>query len=166
MIEQLRGEVDQVKANCNPWKENMDHLATEKEAALANLVSAETQLQGAKEKNSTQAKRIDELEVKLAEAGAEVAEARAEVEKTNATADKTIVVYLRDAEATQTELREDSDREKRSNDLAKFQSRRETLEEIHARGFDLTKEIAQAKVLEADVRFIVFSNDDSDDEAN
>ncbi|XP_070009979.1 filament-like plant protein 3 [Nicotiana sylvestris] len=159
MIGQLRGEVDQVKADFNRWKENMDQLVADKEVALAQLASAETQLRGIKVKNLAQAKKIRELEAKLAEAGAEVAEVGAEVERTKATTDKTIAMYLRDAEAVQAELREASDREKQSNDLAKCQSRRETLEEINARGFHLTEEIAQARALETDARFLVSSND-------
>ncbi|XP_019257814.1 PREDICTED: calpastatin-like [Nicotiana attenuata] len=155
--QQLRGEVNRVKADCHQWKENMDRLAAAKEAILAQLASAETQLRGVKVKNLAQAKKIEELEASLAKAGAEVVEAKAEVEKTKATADKTIAVYLRDVEA---ELREASDREKRSNDLANCQDQRETLKEIHARGFDLTEEIVQAKVLETDARFLVSSDDE------
>ncbi|XP_009795779.2 uncharacterized protein [Nicotiana sylvestris] len=159
IIRLLRGEVDQVKADYNWWKENMDYLAMEKEAALAKLASAETQLRSAKEKNSAQTKRIDELEVKLAEP-------EAEIEKTKITTDKTIVVYFRDAEAAQTELKEASNREKQSNDLDKCQSRRETLEEIHARGFGLTEEITQAKTLENDARFLISSSSDNYDEGS
>ncbi|XP_019229442.1 PREDICTED: uncharacterized protein LOC109210475 isoform X1 [Nicotiana attenuata] len=120
-IELLRREVNQVKADYNRQKENMDRLAAEKEAALSKQASAEAQLRGAKENSSALAKRIDKLEVKLVEA-------MAEVDKTKVTADKTIAVYLRDAEATQTQLREASDRERLCNDLARCQSRRETLE--------------------------------------
>ncbi|XP_019266905.1 PREDICTED: spindle assembly abnormal protein 6-like [Nicotiana attenuata] len=158
-IELLRGEVDQIKADCDRWKENMDRLAAEKEATLAKLSSAEVELWGVKEKSSAQAKRIEELE-------AELAEAKAEVEKTKITAEKSIAVYLADAEAAQTQLREASNRERRSNDLAKCQSRRETLEEIHARGYDLSKEIAQAKALEADARLLISSDDGDDDEGS
>ncbi|XP_070020457.1 uncharacterized protein [Nicotiana sylvestris] len=164
MIGQLRGEVDQVKADCNGWKESMDRLVVDKEVALAQLALAETQLQGAKVKNLAQDKKIEELEAKLAKVEAEVAEARAEVERTKVTADKTIVVYLRDVEAIQAKLSEASDREKWSNDLAKCQSQSETLEEIHARGFDLIEEIYQAKAMETDVRFLVSSDDE--DSAN
>ncbi|XP_019229402.1 PREDICTED: uncharacterized abhydrolase domain-containing protein DDB_G0269086-like [Nicotiana attenuata] len=121
MIGQLRGEVDQVKADCH--------------------------------------RKIEELEAELAGAQAEAARAKAEVEKTRATADKAIAVYLRDVAAIEAELREASDRERRSNDLAKWQARRETLEEIHAQGFDLTEEIAEAKVQETDARFLVSSDD-------
>ncbi|XP_070054307.1 uncharacterized protein [Nicotiana tomentosiformis] len=107
-----------------------------------------------------QAKRIEELE-------AELAEAKAEVEKTKVLTDKSIAIYLADAEAAQTQLRDTSDRERLRNDLAKCESRRETLKEIHARGFDLSEEIAQAKALEADAMLLASSdNEDDDDEGS
>ncbi|XP_070017244.1 uncharacterized protein [Nicotiana sylvestris] len=65
-----------------------------------------------------------------------------------------------DAAAIQAELREASDREKQSNDLAKCQALRETLKEIHARGFDLAEDIAEAKAREIDARFLVSSDDE------
>lgn len=166
MMGQLQSEVERVNAECNQWKEKMDRLATGKEAALTKLAAAETQLRSVKERCSAQAEKIAELKAKLAKTEVEVAEARAEVKKTQITADKTVVVHLRDTEAAQTELREAVDREKRSIDLARCQSRRETLEEIHARGFDLNEEIAQAKADEADARFLISSDDDDDSEGN
>nr|XP_009761550.1 PREDICTED: uncharacterized protein LOC104213713 [Nicotiana sylvestris] len=135
----------------------MDCLAAEKEASMAKLSSAEVQLRGIKEKSSAQAKRIEELE-------AELAEAKAEVGKMKIVAYKSIAVYLDDVEAAQTQLMEASDREQRSNDLAKCQSRRETPEEIHARGFDLSKEIPKAKALdEVDARLLVSFYDNYND---
>lgn len=62
--------------------------------------------------------------------------------------------------AVQDELREASDCGKWSNDLAKFQARREILEEIHARGFNLAEEIAEAKAWEIDIRFLGSSDDE------
>ncbi|XP_070035537.1 uncharacterized protein [Nicotiana tomentosiformis] len=44
------------------------------------------------------------------------------------------------------------------------QSRRETLEEIHARGFDLTEEIKRDKELEADAEALASDDDDDDDD--
>ncbi|XP_070026165.1 uncharacterized protein [Nicotiana sylvestris] len=158
-IELLRWEVDQVKADCDWWKENVDRLAAEKEVVLAKLLSDKVQLRRVKEKSLAQAKRIEELEVELVEAKAEAGEMKI-------SADKSIVVYLADAEAAQVQLREASDRERQSNDLVRFQSRREALEEIHARGYDLSKEIARAKALEADARLLLSSDDDDGDEAN
>ncbi|XP_070045411.1 kinesin-like protein KIN-14N [Nicotiana tomentosiformis] len=122
--ELLWGEVDQVKADCDQWKDKMDCLAAEKETALARLSSAEVQLWGAKEKSSAQAKRIEELEIGLAEA-------KVEVKKTKVVSDKSIAMYRANAEAAQIQLRESSDREQWVIDLAKCQSQIETLEEIH-----------------------------------
>lgn len=79
-------------------------------------------------------------------------------------ADKSIAMYRADAEAAQMQLREASDREQWVIDLAKCQSRRETLEEIHTRGFDLSEEIARAKVFEAEARQLVSFDDEDDDE--
>ncbi|XP_019252671.1 PREDICTED: uncharacterized protein LOC109231464 [Nicotiana attenuata] len=144
MIGQLRGAVDQVKVDCHRWKKNMDQLAADKEVVTVQLTSAETQLRGIKVKGLAQAKKIEELEADFSGARAEAAQSKAEVEKTNVTAKKTIAVYLRDVAAVQEEPREASDRGRRINELTKWQARRETLEEIHARGFDLTGEIAEA----------------------
>ncbi|XP_070013456.1 uncharacterized protein [Nicotiana sylvestris] len=168
----FRADLSQCEAELNkPSNEGkaLKLLCIQKEEELKDLredLAKARKNEGAKEKNSSQAKKITELEVKLAEVGVEVAEARSEVEKTKATADKTVVVYLRDAEAAQTEIRETSNWEKWSNVLAKCQSRRETLEEIHARGFDLIEEIAQARAFEVDARFLVSSSSDDDDEGS
>ncbi|XP_070057477.1 uncharacterized protein [Nicotiana tomentosiformis] len=70
-IELLREEVDQIKAECNRWKETIDRLAAEKETILTKLLSADVQLRNVKQKCSDQAKRIEKLEARLAEAKAE-----------------------------------------------------------------------------------------------
>ncbi|XP_070054405.1 uncharacterized protein [Nicotiana tomentosiformis] len=49
-------------------------------------------------------------------------------------------------------------------ELAKCHFRRETLEEIHARGFDLAEEIKRAKELEADAEALASDGDDDDDD--
>ncbi|XP_070052163.1 kinesin-like protein KIN-14N [Nicotiana tomentosiformis] len=100
-IELLRGEVDQVKVDCG-WTENMDRLDAEKETTLAKVSSAKVQLRGIKEKSSSQAKRIEELEAGLAEA-------KAEIEKTKVMEDKSIAMYQANSEAAQMQLRESSD---------------------------------------------------------
>ncbi|XP_019261127.1 PREDICTED: intracellular protein transport protein USO1-like [Nicotiana attenuata] len=144
MIGQHRGEVDHVRAECNEWKAKKDALVMAKNDALAK------------------AGRIADLEAGLAKAKAEVVEVRAEAKETQAKVDRTVAIYLKDAPDAQLELREVSDREKRRNDFARRRSRRETLEEVHAKGFDLSEEIKQAKVDEADSKFILSSDDDDD----
>ncbi|XP_070056875.1 KNR4/SMI1 homolog [Nicotiana tomentosiformis] len=123
-IEKFREEVNMMKAKTLGWKESMDRFATEKEAARAQLSSVEIQFRGMKEKSSAQAKKIEELEARLA---SELAKAKYEAEK------------------------------------AKAEAERETLEEIHSRGFDLTDEIIKAKEHEADARALASSDDDDDD---
>ncbi|XP_070049589.1 autophagy-related protein 23-like [Nicotiana tomentosiformis] len=90
----LREEVDQIRAECNQWKETIDRLAAEKENILTKLLSADVQLRNVKQKVSVQAKKIDELEIRRAEA-------KAEVESSKVLADKSIAVYRADVEAAQ-----------------------------------------------------------------
>ncbi|XP_070054401.1 uncharacterized protein [Nicotiana tomentosiformis] len=101
MIEKLREEVDEIKAESLKWKEGMDHFAAKKEAARAQLSSAENQLQSMKEKSSVQARRIEELEARLA---SELAKAESNAEKAEADADALVAIYRADAEAAQVGL--------------------------------------------------------------
>ncbi|XP_070046814.1 KNR4/SMI1 homolog [Nicotiana tomentosiformis] len=159
----LREEVDQIKAECNLWKETIDRMAAEKETILAKLLSADVELRRIKQKGSAQAKRIEELEAWLVEA-------KAEVESSKVMADKSIVVYYVDAEAAQMEAREAVDiADTRAHwiaELAKCRSRRDTLEEIQARGFDLAEEIKKAKELEAEGEALASDGDDDDDDGS
>ncbi|XP_070022438.1 uncharacterized protein [Nicotiana sylvestris] len=112
MIGQLRGEVDQVRADCHKRKKNMDQLVADKEAATTQLTSAESQLQGLKAKGLAHVRKIKEVEADLARARVEFVHAKAEAKKMKVATDKSITVYLRDAAAVQHELREASDQEK------------------------------------------------------
>ncbi|XP_070035671.1 uncharacterized protein [Nicotiana tomentosiformis] len=140
----------------------MDRLAAEKETARAQLSSSESKLQGMKEKISVQARKIEELEAWLA---SKLAKAKLEAEKAKAEADAFVAVYRADAKATQVQAKKAAETAQTRvywvAELAKCQSRRETLEEIHARGFDLTEEIKKAKELEANAGALA-SNDDDD----
>ncbi|XP_070039865.1 uncharacterized protein [Nicotiana tomentosiformis] len=142
----------------------MDHFSPEKETARAQLSSVESQLQGIKEKSSAQAKKIEEFEIQLA---FELAKAKSEAEKAKAEADGIVAVYRADAEAAQVQEREAAETAQTPTywiaELAKCQSWRKTLEEIHARGFDLTDEIVKARENEAEARALASSDDDDDD---
>ncbi|XP_070040606.1 uncharacterized protein [Nicotiana tomentosiformis] len=160
MIGRLREEVDVIRMESLRWKEGIDRFAAEKETARAQLSSSETQLQKVKEKNLVQAKKIEELEVRLASV-------LAKAKKAKTYADALVAVYRADAEAAQVQEREAAEsvdgRAHWVAELAKYRSRRETLEEIHARGFDLTEEIKRAKELKADAEALVSDDDDDDD---
>ncbi|XP_070055209.1 uncharacterized protein [Nicotiana tomentosiformis] len=173
VITQLRVEVDAVKAEAEEWKKNMDHLALEKKAARTQLASAEIQLRSLKEKALVQAKKIEEFQSRLGSAtsdqerlATELSEAKSEVEKAMANADVMVVVYRSDVEAAQVRAKEVAEAtQARANwvaEHAKCQSRREALEEIHARGFDLTAEIERAKELEAEAGVLAFPDDDEE----
>ncbi|XP_070045591.1 KNR4/SMI1 homolog [Nicotiana tomentosiformis] len=157
----LREEVDQIKAECNRRKETIDCLATEKETILTKLLSADFQLRSVKQKGSAQDKSIEELETRLDEA-------KVEVESSKVMVDKSIAVYRADVEAAQMEAREAADtadaRAHWVDELAKCRSRRETLEEIHAQGFNFTEEIKMAKELEAEAEALTYDDDDDDDD--
>ncbi|XP_070032098.1 uncharacterized protein [Nicotiana tomentosiformis] len=154
-------EVDQIKAECDRWKETINGLAVEKETILVKLSSADILLRSVKKQGLAQAKRIEELETRLAEA-------KVEIESSKVMADKSITVYRADAEATQMEARKAADTaDTRAHwvfELAKCRSRRETLEEIHARGFNLAEEIKRAKELKADAKALASDGDDDDDD--
>ncbi|XP_070049952.1 KNR4/SMI1 homolog [Nicotiana tomentosiformis] len=143
----------------------MDHLAAEKETARAQLSSAESQLQGMKEESLVQARKIEDLETRLA---SELAKDKSEAEKAKAEADAFVAVYRADAESAQVQAKKTAKSAKTLAywvaELAKCQSRRETLEEIHARGFDLTEEIKKAKELKADAGALDSDDDDDDDD--
>ncbi|XP_070050200.1 eukaryotic translation initiation factor 3 subunit A-like [Nicotiana tomentosiformis] len=142
MIGKLSEEVDEMKVESLKWKEGMDRFTAEKEAARAQLSSAKNQLQKMKEKGSVQARRIKELEARLA---SELAKAESDAEKVKDDADALVAIYRADAEATQVQVREAAETANNRAywvaELAKCRSRRETLEEIHARDFDLIEEI-------------------------
>ncbi|XP_070035075.1 uncharacterized protein [Nicotiana tomentosiformis] len=103
MIGGLREEVDVIRMESLQWKEGMDRFAAEKETARAQLSSSETQLQKVKEKNLVQAKKIEELEARLASV---LAKAESDDEKAKTCADALVAVYRADAEAAQVQARE------------------------------------------------------------
>ncbi|XP_070046983.1 uncharacterized protein YGR130C-like [Nicotiana tomentosiformis] len=144
-IEQLRVEVNTVKAEAEEWKKNMDRLASEKETAHAQLASTEVQFRAAKEKTLVQAKKIEELQSQLNSAVSDqeylandLDAAKLEVVVVRAEADDRVAQHKADAEVTQ-------DQARNMVKHAKWQSRREALEGVHARDFDLLAEIGLCK---------------------
>ncbi|XP_070031569.1 uncharacterized protein [Nicotiana tomentosiformis] len=97
--------------------------------ANSSLSQLQQKLRSIKQKGSAQAKRVEELETRLAEA-------KAKIDSSKVMADKSIAVYRADTEADQMEAREVADtadtRAYWAVELARCRSRRETLEEIHA----------------------------------
>ncbi|XP_070057878.1 protein CROWDED NUCLEI 1-like [Nicotiana tomentosiformis] len=167
VIRQLRVEMDVVKSEAKERKKNMDRIASEEETARTQLASAEGQLRSLKEKTLVQAKKIEEFQSRLSLADSnrerlstELAATKLEVEKAMANVDAMVVVYRSDVKAAQVRAKEVAEAaQARANwvaEHAKCQSRRETLEEIHTRGFDLTIKIEKAKELKAKTEYWLF----------
>ncbi|XP_070054778.1 uncharacterized protein [Nicotiana tomentosiformis] len=141
-IKKLQKQVDTIQAKAEEFKNNMDILASKRETVLAQLESAETQLQAAKEK--AKANLASELEV-----------ARSEVAVANTKADAKVAQFKVDVEAIQATA-------KSMVYHAKWQARRESLEGVHAQGFDVMAEIEKAKAEETRGQKLAFHEEDSD----
>nr|XP_033515631.1 protein maph-9-like [Nicotiana tomentosiformis] len=152
-IDKLRAEMDIVKAETDEWRGRMDRLASEKE------------LRAAKERAEVQIKKVEELQSRLGSAvsdreslAKELRTAKSEVIVVKAEADEMVAQYKAHAEAAQ-------DLVKTIVEHIKWQSRREALEEVHFRGFDLSAEIKNAKVLEAEARKLAYAEEEDSEES-
>ncbi|XP_070057528.1 uncharacterized protein [Nicotiana tomentosiformis] len=155
LVEQLRAEAKMKEVETLGWKQSMDRLASEKDVVRAQLSSVERQLESVKVKNLARAQKVEKLETRLA---VELARSTSEVEAL-------VASYLADTEAANTRAKEISDaaevRLSRVAEHTRRQSQRETLEEVHARGFNLTTDIESAKVLEDEAGALLFDDEDS-----
>nr|XP_016512349.1 PREDICTED: putative protein tag-278 [Nicotiana tabacum] len=143
-IDQLRAEMDEVKAMAEEWKSKIDRLASEKETAREQLASTEVQLRAVREKEEPRSQKIEDLQSQLGSAVAErdtldkdLKIAKPAVEITRAAVAEMVAQYRADAE-----------------------SRREALEEVHARGFDLSAKIKNAKRLKAEAKKLADPEDE------
>ncbi|XP_019234507.1 PREDICTED: tropomyosin-1-like [Nicotiana attenuata] len=158
VIRQLREEADALKIEAEGWREKMDRLVSEKETSRDQLASAENQIRGMKEEILVQAKKVEEVQSQLGSAVSDRKNLVAELEaaKSEVKAAKPLQFRAKKvAEAAQV-------RAEKVAEHAKCQYRRETLEKIHARGFDLTTEIESAKELEDEAWILAYPNDDDD----
>ncbi|XP_070050019.1 uncharacterized protein [Nicotiana tomentosiformis] len=132
-IDQLRAEMNDIQVLANVWKGKMDRLVSKKETAREQLASLEVQLRVAKEKADTRARRIEDLQAQLGSAiaernafGKELEITRSESEISSVDAEEMVAQYMADIKAAEA-------RQKVIVEYVKWMSRRETLEEIHAR---------------------------------
>ncbi|XP_070040507.1 uncharacterized protein [Nicotiana tomentosiformis] len=166
-IGQLNSQVDELMAEEEKFKENMDILASNKEVVQAQLELAESQLRAAKENAPGQIERVKELQSRLdlvtydkaslanelevarsevSIARSEVEVARSEVTKANKRADAKVAQFRIDVEVNQAKA-------KSMVEHAKWQTRREALDEVSAQGFDVEENRA---------RRLAFPEEDSD----
>nr|XP_016443647.1 PREDICTED: fibrinogen- and Ig-binding protein-like [Nicotiana tabacum] len=147
-LECLWVEVGQAKRECNELEAQMDaHIAVEKNALAKTS-------------------KIANLESDLLKLKAEVVNAQAKAEEIRAKSEKIVVVYLKGPVDARVKLSDDFDRESKSNEYARCKSWRETLEDIYARDFDLSEEIAQSRADEYDAKFLLSNAEDNEEKAD
>ncbi|XP_070005668.1 uncharacterized protein [Nicotiana sylvestris] len=164
-LECLWGEVGHVKYEYNKLKVQIDAHITSKKNALAMASALVVQLRNTRKNSFVQTSKIENIESDLLKMKTEVVDTWEEDEEIRAKADKKVAIYLKDVADARAELRGDSDWVRRSNEYARCRPRSETLEQIHARGFDLSEEIEQTKVDEYDAKILVSDAEDNEEGA-
>ncbi|XP_019224774.1 PREDICTED: uncharacterized protein LOC109206408 [Nicotiana attenuata] len=140
LVEQLCEELKMKNAETLGRKQCMDRLAS---------------LQSVKEESLARSCKIEELEAKFVD----------QLAKAKSDAEAFVSSYRADAEAANIRAQEISTATEVKwscgLDHARRQSRRETLEEVHARGFNLSADIEEAKTLEEEAAAFLSDNEDS-----
>ncbi|XP_070013304.1 uncharacterized protein [Nicotiana sylvestris] len=155
LVLQLQDELKMKEAETLGWRQGMENLVSDKETLREQLASLERQLQSVKEESLSRGHEIEGLK------------ARSAVELAKAKSDAEVIAssYQANAEATNARAKEISTAAevKLSSELdhARRQSGRVTLEEVHARGFDLSADIERAKILEEEAAALLSDEDDS-----
>ncbi|XP_070019384.1 uncharacterized protein [Nicotiana sylvestris] len=131
-IKDLQRQIDSIRAEAEKFKGCMDILASQKEAVQAELESTDSRFGAEREKTLAQATKIDELLSRLdsaisdkANLSNELERAKSEVAKANTIADAKVAQFKVDVETIQVKARS-------MVDHAKWQARREALEEFQA----------------------------------
>ncbi|XP_070045937.1 uncharacterized protein [Nicotiana tomentosiformis] len=152
LIDQLRDKMDEVKAMIEAWKGRMNMLASEKEATKMELASVENQFCVAKEKADKWSQVNDDFRAQLSSTVTERDSPRQEyvvlsfkLDATSSDVKEILAQYKANVVVAKARL-------KTKIEYIKWLSRRETVEEIHARGFDLSAKIEDAKILEAEAK--------------
>nr|XP_009804574.1 PREDICTED: uncharacterized protein LOC104249792 [Nicotiana sylvestris] len=155
LIVQLRDDMDEVKATTEAWKGMMDLLISEKEDIKEELASVKDQLRVAKDKADKWSRINDKLRTQLKSTikewdalGQEYTTLRSILEATSIDSfevKEMLAQYKADVEVAEARL-------KTKTEYVKRLSWRETIEEIHAQGFDLLTDIEEAKKLEVKVK--------------
>ncbi|XP_019226386.1 PREDICTED: uncharacterized protein LOC109207840 [Nicotiana attenuata] len=135
LVQQLREELKMKEAETLGWRQGMGRLASEKDTLREQLASNERHLQSVKEESLARSRKIEELEAKSA-----VELANSWAKEISAAAKVKLSCAL---------------------DHARRQSRRETLKDVYARGFNLSADIKKAKSLEEEAVTLLSVDKDS-----
>ncbi|XP_070030160.1 uncharacterized protein [Nicotiana sylvestris] len=164
-LKHLQDEVGRARHEHDELKARAEAQALEGKDALAKVPDFEAQLRLVRDNASVQEDMIVKLESELSKVRAVILDAREKAVMSRTKADQEMAIYSKDAANAQTELRRIIDHEGRVEEYARRKSRRKTLEEIRARGFALSKELALARVDKRDARLLLPDAEESKDEA-
>ncbi|XP_070010218.1 uncharacterized protein [Nicotiana sylvestris] len=163
-LEQLWGEVGRAKREFTELQAHLNAHSEAKERAQVEVFALEAQIQVTRANDSAQVKMIVRLSSELSREKTEVVNVRAEVVMNNTRAGKKMAAYSSSDVAAKAKLKKTLDHANNSKEYVRCRSRREILEEIHARGFDLSGEIEQAKGEEYDAKFLLSDAEDDEEE--
>ncbi|XP_070007970.1 uncharacterized protein [Nicotiana sylvestris] len=163
-LEKLWGEVGKAKREFIELQAHVNAHSEAKERAQTGASALKAQIQAARANDSARAKMIIKLSSELSRAKTEMVNVRAEVVMINSRARQKMTAYLRSVVAAKAELQKTLDRAKNSKEYVRCRARREIFKEIHARGFDLSGEIEQAKGEEHDAKFLLSDAEDDGEE--
>ncbi|XP_019231074.1 PREDICTED: early endosome antigen 1-like [Nicotiana attenuata] len=141
LVGQLREEIAVKDAESLELRQYKDSMALERDALRGELTSTQNLLLDAKEE-------AHKFEVLHAESAVALSSAKSED-------DELISSYRKDAAAANARPREISNKAElklaRALTYAQLEARRQAFEEVHAKGFDLSTEIEEAKALEEEL---------------
>ncbi|XP_070017367.1 uncharacterized protein [Nicotiana sylvestris] len=138
---QLWGEVGKANREFTELQARVSSHSEAKERAQAATSVLEAQFQAARANDSARAKMIARLSFELSRAKIEVVNIRAEVVMNNNRAKQKMAAHSRSVAVAKAELKKALDHANNSRKYERCRSRRETLEQIHTRGVDLSEEI-------------------------
>lgn len=133
------------------------------ESSLAKVSTQEMQIWTARASDFAWENMIARLEYELSMPKSEVVNARAEPVMSSTRADQKEKAYLRSATTARAELMRTLGHASTNKEYEKCKSWRETLEEVHARDFDISEEIEQAKAKQYDAKFLLSDAEDGED---
>ncbi|XP_070029019.1 uncharacterized protein [Nicotiana sylvestris] len=162
---QLWDKVSRVKRKFTEMQVHVSAHFVTKERAQAGASTLEAQIQTICANDFAREKMISGLSSELSRAKTEVVNVWVEVVMSNNRARQKLPAYSKSTTVAKAELQRAFDRASNRKEYVRCRSRREILEEIHARGFDLSGEIEQAKGEEYDAKFLLSNAEDGEEEA-
>ncbi|XP_070010700.1 protein WEAK CHLOROPLAST MOVEMENT UNDER BLUE LIGHT-like 1 [Nicotiana sylvestris] len=163
-LEQLWGEVGKAKREFIKLQAHVNAHSEAKERAQAGASTLEAQIQATSANDSARVKMIMRLLSELSRTKTELVNVPAEIVMNNTRTGQKMAAYSRSIAAAKAKLQKTLDHANNSKEYVRCRSRREILEEIHARGFDLLGEIKQAKREEYDAKFLLSDAEDHEEE--